>query len=64
MAKHPTLTEARTASRIVLVTPKCVTTCRNIPYEEVYRGATVLIESPADHLQRAAEDERGRNSKP
>jgi len=32
---------------------------RFVPYAEVYRGRTSLIETPAEHLQKAAqEDER------
>ena len=62
MAKRHTLTDARTASRILGLVPADSTTCRNVPYGEIYRRTTVLIESPVDYLQRAAEDDELRRS--
>jgi len=33
---------------------------RVIPYAEIYRGRTSMMETPAEHLQRAAEEENRR----
>ena len=35
---------------------------RHVPYAELYQGQSGLIETPIEHLQRAAEDERRRQS--
>jgi len=33
---------------------------RFVPYAEVYRGRTSLIETPAEHLQKAAQEDEQR----
>ena len=67
MPKPPTtFTEAayRSGMGIVstLIDGTYFSNSRLIPYRELYRDRTALIESPADHLQRAAEDEARRSN--
>ena len=57
-----TFTEAQERSGFSVVTMggyRTQSNSRFVPYAEVYRGRTSLMETPAEHLQKAAqEDER------
>jgi hypothetical protein len=67
MMKMPktSLTEAQAAGGIVAIygglnVAACLSNAREIPYAEIYRERTSLIETPIQRLQRAAEDEARR----
>jgi hypothetical protein len=69
MKKHTTgemsLTEARRRSGAIIRidrTGASYSNARQIPYAETYRLSTALQETPLERLQRAAEDEAGRDS--
>jgi hypothetical protein len=57
-----TLTEAQERSGfsvVIIGSYRTQSNSRFVPYAEVYRGRTSLMETPAQHLQKAAqEDER------
>lgn len=57
------LTQAQTESGIVLVFGDAESTCstfRHLPYSEIYRQASGVMETPAQRIQRAAADEQSR----
>jgi hypothetical protein len=62
-----TLTEALAAGRIVemcrLENAAHLSNARQIPYAEIYRERSGLIETPIERIQRAAEDEAKRAEK-
>jgi hypothetical protein len=59
-----TLTEAVAQAGLIVirrtVNASNLSTAREIPYSEIYRQSTGLIESPVERLQRAADDEARR----
>jgi len=59
-----TLTEAQAAGGVVeirgVVNAAHVSNAREIPYAEIYRERTSLLETPIQRLQRAADDEARR----
>jgi len=60
-----TLTEAQSSGslRVILQnTPTTRSNSRIIPYIELYHGRTSVMETPVEHRQRAAEDERRRKA--
>jgi hypothetical protein len=62
--KAMTLTDAHARSRLILVSRATNLTyssnSRNIPYVEMYRERTAVIETPAENLQKAADDDAKR----
>ncbi len=63
--KAITITEARLKSNVSVVLTVGQSTqsnSRTIPYAELYRGRTSMMETPAENLQRAAEAEELRRS--
>ena len=61
-----TLTEAQVKSGYSLVAfgvDSTQSTSRTIPYLELYHGRSGIMETLAEHLQKAAEDEKARKSK-
>jgi len=59
-----TLTEAQNQSRIkvyIVEMNRTRSTSRIIPYSEIYRERTGIMETPAEHLQKAVEDEKRRS---
>lgn len=61
-----TLTEALAASqlRVRVLTGSRSQTSREVPYDELYRDSSSLMETPIERIQRAAEEERSRNLRP
>ena len=58
-----TLTEAQQRSGfsvVILGSYDTQSNSRCIPYAEIYRGRSSLMETPAEHLQKAAEDDERR----
>ena len=58
-----TLTEALAKSGVVFVSQGVngtESTARTVPYTEYYSEQTAQIETPVEHIQRAAEDEQRR----
>lgn len=59
-----TLTEAQAASGIIElsrgVNTAHLSNAREVPYAEIYRERTAIMESPIERIQRAAEDEHRR----
>ena len=58
-----TLTEAQERSGfsvVIIGSYHTQSNSRFVPYAEVYRGRSSLIETPAQHLQRAAEEDEQR----
>lgn len=62
MKTERTITEALASSPVFFRAdvPSNSANVRQIPYSEIYRGATAAIETPLDRLQRAVDDERRR----
>lgn len=61
-----TITEAQTKSGYSFVlfnTNITQSTFRTIPYSEIYRSRNSVMETPAEYLQKAAEDEKLRIAK-
>jgi len=63
MEKHEfeTLTKAQVRSRysvIFLGDSRTQSNSRVIPYAEVYRGRSSIMETPAEHIQKAAEEDK------
>ena len=59
-----TLTEAQTRagySVFVVGSYRTQSTSRFIPYAEIYRGRSGMMETPAQHLQKAVEEEKRRD---
>lgn len=59
-----TLTDAEARSRYcvhVVGSYHTQSTSRSIPYAEVYRGRTSMMETPAQQLQKAAEEDKQRD---
>lgn len=57
------LTEAQTRQRFTIVMLggyRTQSNSRIIPYAEIYRGRSSMMETPAQYLQRAAEEEQVR----
>jgi len=55
-----TLTEAQERSGfsvIIMGSYRTQSNSRFVPYAEVYRGRTSLMETPAQHLQKAAQED-------
>ena len=68
-AKHVpnTITEAESRARIRFVLEGTATVGSNsrvIPYGEIYRDSTAVMETPVEHLLRAVEDQRKRDTLP
>lgn len=61
----PTLTDAARQPGLFILSPADPTCCsaREVPYSEIYRDANSVIESPAEHIQRAATDHERRHRK-
>ena len=62
-----TLTEAASRSGLLIVSlfeEMQSTNSRVVPYRESYRDRTAWTESPAEYLQRAAEDDEKRRAQP
>ena len=59
MELPPTLTEALPAGQIRLIETgsSWSQSGRRLPYDEVYRGFTAVIETPAEQLQRAGDED-------
>lgn len=60
------LTEAQALggySVVVIGSYRTQSNSRVVPYAETYRGRSSMMETPAQHLQRAAEEEKGRQPK-
>ena len=59
-----TLTEAAYLHRLAIVSRlrngTYSSNARSIPYREIYRDTIGVIETPAEHFQHAAEDEKKR----
>jgi hypothetical protein len=58
-----TLTEAQERSRfsvIIIGSYRTQSNSRFVPYAEVYRGRSSLMETPAQHLQKAVEEDKQR----
>lgn len=58
-----TLTEAQERSGfsvVIIGSYRTQSNSRFIPYAEVYRGRTSLIETPAQHFQKAAQEDKQR----
>ena len=65
--KPTTLTEAANSSGLLIVSlleGTQSTNSRIVPYRESYRDRTAWTESPAEYLQRAAEDDEKRRVQP
>lgn len=66
LTKQMTLTEATLKSGVIVMSrghnaaTAFLSTARSIPYSELYRQRTATMETPAENLQRAAEDEAKR----
>jgi hypothetical protein len=64
MSTTISLTEAQAAGGIVEIRPRIngahLSNAREVPYAEIYRDSTGLIETPIERIQRAAEDETRR----
>ena len=63
--KGITLTKAQNMANIqyyVVASDNASSNSRIIPYVEIYRGSTGVMETPIEHMQRAAEDEAKRKS--
>lgn len=62
-----TLTEAQNRGGLVVVSQgenaTYLSSARLVPYAEMYQGRTAIIETPAERLQRAGEDEARRGRK-
>jgi hypothetical protein len=55
-----TFTEAQERSgfsAVIIGSYRTQSNSRFVPYAEVYRGRTSLIETPAEHLQKAAQED-------
>jgi hypothetical protein len=55
-----TFTEAQQRSGfsvVIIGSDRTQSNSRFVPYAEVYRGRTSLIETPAEHLQKAAQED-------
>lgn len=61
-----TVTEAQLQSQYAVVfigiDANSSSTARVVPYAELYRSRTGLMETPVEHLQEAAKDEEARKS--
>jgi hypothetical protein len=60
-----TLTEAQNKSRITILNLDINGTYSNsriVPYSEIYRESTGIMDTPTEHFQKAVEDEKRRNS--
>jgi len=61
-----TLTEAQAQGGLVVVGPRATSSYlssgRSVPYFEIYRERTALLETPAERIQRAGEDEAKRSA--
>lgn len=58
-----TLTEAQMRggySVVIVGSYRTQSNSRVIPYAEIYRGRSSMMETPAQHLQRGADDESGK----
>lgn len=58
-----TLTEAQERSGfsvVIIGSYRTQSNSRFVPYAEVYRGRSSLMETPAQHLQKAAEEDEQR----
>ncbi len=58
-----TVTEAQLLSKykiVVISNNTTASTVRTIPYAEVYSGSNRVMETPAEHMQKAGEDEEKR----
>lgn len=59
-----TLTEAQAAGGIIVISSAInaayQSSSRQVPYSEMYRERTGIIETPIEHIQRAADDEAKR----
>jgi hypothetical protein len=62
-----TLTEAQAAGGIIVISGAInaahLSNSRQVPYAEMYRERTGVIETPIEHIQRAAEDEAKRQDR-
>jgi len=60
-----TLTEAEILAGVYFSlsgADKTESNSRSVPYSELYRGCTSVIETPAEYIQKAAEDEERRKA--
>jgi hypothetical protein len=59
-----TLTEAQAEAGLVVISSVVnaahLSSSRQVPYAELYRERTGVIETPIEHIQRAAEDQAKR----
>jgi hypothetical protein len=59
-----TLTEAQAAGGIIVISSAInaahLSSARQVPYAEMYRQRTGIIETPIEHIQRAVQDEAKR----
>lgn len=65
-SEFETITEAHLRGSVVyLIASSDVTesSIRAIPYTDVYRGRTSVMETPAEYLQKASEDEDRRRAR-
>ena len=67
-AKHVpgTITEAESRGRVRFVlqdTATFETNLRVIPYGEIYRNSSAVMETPLEHLLRALEDQKKRDAR-
>ena len=61
-----TITQAQMRSgysMVIFIGHATQSSSRTIPYAELYRGRSSVMETPAEYLQRAAEDEKLRKVK-
>lgn len=63
MPESLTEAQARGSFSIVVVgSYRTQSNSRVVPYAEIYRGRSSMMETPAQHLQKAAEEEKGRKT--